>query len=282
MQTLALAAMLALAGPPVLEPSGEGAVYEPETPQFQSQAQPQSQSQPQPTPTPVDDPTLEPRPDDAADRVTPARQEQPEQRPAAIEAVAVEPVFVEPTLPPPPPPPDGAGKLVGGSISLGLGAAAIGIVAVESTREDGLRTVAPTLIPLGLVAIGVGTYFVIRGAKSRANLLDWRSYTDSRERPSGEGLIVGGTMSTVIGGVVLVAAGVQTSEATEADRARTIALWSVGGAAFVSGALELTFGLLRRRHYRTWRQRTYLGRLQLSPTGSASARGFTMGVAGRF
>ncbi|MCA9683969.1 MAG: hypothetical protein KC457_17340 [Myxococcales bacterium] len=193
-------------------------------------------------------------------------------------------VPVMPPLPPPPPPPDGSGRLVGGSVSLALGLGAFAVVAYEAGREDGNPAfVAGTFVPLGLAALGVGTYLLIRGAKARANFLDWRSFAGQRGRPSGSGLVVGGTMSLVIGGVTMVAAAVESSDPDNGDPVLATSLWSVGGAAALAGVLQLTFGVLRRNQYRVWRQRTFLTPVVMTrPTRPGQLVGAGIGLSGSF
>jgi hypothetical protein len=186
-----------------------------------------------------------------------------------------------PQLAPPPPPPDGSGRIVGGGFGIGLGlTAALAPVIYESTREDGNpEFVAGTFIPLGLASVGVGTYLLVRGVKARRNFLDWESFTGEQGRPSGNGLIVGGTISMVVGGVTLVGASFASREA-EAGNPLVPTLWAVGGTAAVAGIAGLAWGLVRRSRYRIWRQRTFIG--ALSPTIAPTRRGVAIGLAGRF
>ena len=85
---------------------------------------------------------------------------------------------------------------------------------VEVARDEGgdPQFVAATFIPIGLTSIGIGTYLLVRGAKARANFNEWRAFTRADSRPTGEGLLVAGTMSTVIGCVSLLAASIQARE----------------------------------------------------------------------
>jgi hypothetical protein len=183
-------------------------------------------------------------------------------------------------LPPPPPPPDGAGRLVGGSVAIGLGLAAASAVLYEGARADGEpRLVASTFVPLGLASLGVGTYLLVRGARARANFNDWKSFTHARARPTGSGLLVGGTMGVVIGGVTLVAAAVQAREPGAFERPLTPTLFGIGAAGVAFGVAALTWGMLRRNHYQGWRQSTFLG---VVPTVAPSRSGVSFGVAGRF
>ncbi|NVB37052.1 hypothetical protein G6O69_04365 [Pseudenhygromyxa sp. WMMC2535] len=189
------------------------------------------------------------------------------------------PVLPPMELPPPPPPPDGAGRLVGGSVAIALGLGAVSVVGYEASREDGNPgVVAGTFIPLGLAGLGVGVYLLIRGAKARARLLEWRSYAEQRGRPSGSGMVVGGTMSVAISGVTLVAAAVQSRDVDTRGRPLNTALWTVGGAGLATGAALLSTGLVRRKRYQAWRQRTFLA----APVVTRLPGGFGLGVAGRF
>jgi hypothetical protein len=200
-------------------------------------------------------------------------------------AVLVEPI-VSPegpttiTLPPPPPPPDGSGRLVGGALAIGLGAGAFVAVSQELRREAGNPTyVASTFIPLGLVSLGVGTYMLIRGGKARANFNHWKQFTGYEVPPQGNGLLVGGTMITAIGGVVLIN-GVMRSSRGQQD-ILTTALLSIGGAALVAGGAQLAVGLVRRERHRRWRRN---GLFVLSPPGIApiAEGGFALGLMGGF
>lgn len=251
--------------------------------------------------SPVDTSTApEQPPESEQERALPDVQEEPvEDRGSGSEVVPepplelpVEPpaepgpmlVPIMPPLPPPPPPPDGSGRLVGGSVSLALGLGAFAVVAYEAGRDDGNPAyVAGTFVPLGLAALGVGTYLLIRGAKARANFLDWRAFAGQRGRPSGNGMVVGGTMSLVIGGVTMVAAAVESGDPDDGDEMLATTLWSVGGAAALAGVLQLTFGLLRRSQYRAWRQRTFLAPMVMTQPGRPSRiTGVGVGVGGRF
>ena len=167
-------------------------------------------------------------------------------------------------LPPPPPPPTGSGRLVGGSFALALGVGAASAVIVESTRENGNpRFVAVTFVQLGLASIGVGTYLLVRGAKARSNYNDWRAFTNSDALPTGDGLIVGGTMSTLVGGVTLVAAAVQARDPDAMTQPLTPTLFAIGATGVAVGVGALTWGLLRRGKYRSWRQSTFLHAAEL-------------------
>ncbi|KIG17497.1 hypothetical protein DB30_03198 [Enhygromyxa salina] len=189
-------------------------------------------------------------------------------------------VMQPPPLPPPPPPPSGAGRLVAGSLTIGLGLAAGSAVVVEAARTDGNpRFVASTFVPLGLACIGVGTYLLVRGARARANFNDWKTYTQAKSRPSGNGLLVAGTMSFVVGGVTLIAAGVQAREPGAFDRPLTPTLFGIGAAGAVFGIVGVTTGMIQRDRYRSWRQSTFLS---VVPTLAPTRGGVSFGVAGRF
>lgn len=199
-------------------------------------------------------------------------------------APPVEPPLPTPTLafdlPPPPPPPTGAGRLVGGSFAIGLGLAAASVVIVETARDEGNpRFVATTFIPLGLSSIGIGTYLLVRGAKARANYNDWRAFTRADTRPTGDGLIVAGTMSTVIGGVTLVAAAVQARDPDAFDQLLAPSLFAVAGTGIAVGVGSLTAGLLRRGRYQSWRQSTFLSAV---PVVAPMRGGLGFGLVGRF
>lgn len=183
-------------------------------------------------------------------------------------------------LRPPPPPPTGAGRLVGGSFAIGLGLAAASVVIVEAARRDGNpQFVASTFIPIGLSSIGLGTYLLVRGAKARANFNEWRAFTRTEARPTGEGLIVAGTMSTVIGGVTLLAASVQARDPDAFENLLAPSLFVIGGTGICVGAAALTGGLLRRVHYRNWRQSTFLSAV---PVVAPLRSGAAFGLVGRF
>lgn len=266
----AAAANLSFAGPPVA-PTDESVVYE-EAPEEVEQ-------------------TVPARNDDAIEPVVieappppPASASEASQPPFVPTTQTSPDVKVEPAvlnLPPPPPPPDGSGRLVGGSVAIGLGLAAFGVATYEGTRMTGdRRFIAATFVPLGIAGVAAGTYLLVRGVKARRNFLDWRAYTERRSRPTGNGMIVGGVLSTVIGGVTLVTAVVEAREVQAEDSVRVPVIASVGGVALIAGVFQLTFGLLRRQRYRAWRQQTFLG--SLSPTLSPLRAGASLGLAGRF
>lgn len=205
-------------------------------------------------------------------------------------AVVEEPVLVEPiampegprtiALPPPPPPPDGSGRLVGGSLVVGLGIGAFVAVGQELRSETGNpRYVASTFVPLGLVSLGIGTYLLIRGGKARANFRHWKQFTGYEVPPQGNGLLVGGTMVAAVGGVVLIA-GVTRSSRGEQDTLTT-ALLSIGGAALVAGGAQLAIGSTRRERHRRWRRNSLF---VLSPplVAPIAEGGLALGVMGQF
>jgi hypothetical protein len=183
---------------------------------------------------------------------------------AALPAdLVLQPRFV---LPPPPPPPSGAGRLVAGGFSLGLGLAAIAVVFVEASREGGNPGfVAATFVPISLTGIGLGSYLLARGTKARRNLLEWEAYTSERAQPTGDGLIIAGVFGTVIGGITLVTAGIHSRELDAFRQPLAPTLFAVGGTSLAFGAGSLTGGLLRRQRYRRWRQGTYLSTGGITP-----------------
>jgi hypothetical protein len=252
-----------LFGPPSPEPTDESVVYEPALEPEYGAFEPIEIPPPPPRPAPAPAPKL------------PEASEPPSEPPLPTPTLAL-------NLPPPPPPPTGAGRLVGGSIAIGLGLAAASVVIIEVSRDEGdgdRRFIATTFIPLGLSSIGIGTYLLVRGAKARANFNDWRAYTNAHARPTGEGLLVGGTMSTVIGGVTLLAAAVQARDGDAFDHLLTPSLFAVAGTGLAVGVGSLTAGLLRRSRYRTWRQSTFLSTV---PTLGPIRGGFGFGLVGRF
>jgi hypothetical protein len=246
-----------LLGPPASGPTDESVLYETQREREHGVFEPVEIPPTPPRPTPAPAPSL----------------------PEALEPPLPTPTLVL-DLPPPPPPPTGAGRLVGGSFAIGLGLAAASVVIVEVARDDGNpRFVSTTFIPLGLSSIGIGTYLLVRGAKARANYNDWRAFTRANTRPTGEGLVVAGTMSTVIGGVTLVAASVQARDPDAFDHLLAPSLFAVAGTGIVVGVGSLTAGLLRRGRYRSWRQSTFLSAV---PVVAPMRGGLSFGLVGRF
>lgn len=183
-------------------------------------------------------------------------------------------------LPPPPPPPDGSGRIVGGALSIGLGVAAFAAVSVElrRTSDSNASYVAGTFVPLGIAAAGIGTYLIVRGSKARANYNFWKSFTGLEPPRQGGGLLVGGTMTTAVG-VVMLATGVARSAQGRQDTTATL-LMSLGGAGVAAGALQLGLGLARRQRHERWLRR---GLVQLSPPIVApTPQGWMVGFGGRF
>jgi hypothetical protein len=257
-RVLALLLGSLLLGSPAPEPTDESVLYEAEAEREHGVFEPIEIPATPPRPTP---PSL------------PEALEPPAEQPLPPPALVFD-------LPPPPPPPTGAGRLVGGSFAIGLGLAAASVVIVETARDDGeSRFVATTFIPLGLSSIGIGTYLLVRGAKARANYNDWRAFTRADTRPTGEGLIVAGTMSTVIGGVTLVAASVQARDPDAFDQLLAPSLFAVAGTGIAVGVGSLTAGLLRRNRYRSWRQSTFLSAV---PVVAPMRGGLGFGLVGRF
>ncbi|PRQ09186.1 hypothetical protein [Enhygromyxa salina] len=250
----------------IYEPAPGDPVSEPPTPSEPSEP---------PTPGALGDPV-------APIEITPPPERPPPEPELPADAVTDpwDTVLQPPPLPPPPPPPDGAGRLVGGSLTIALGLAAGSAVVVEAARADGNpQFVASTFVPLGLGCIGVGTYLLIRGAKARANFNEWKAYTQARSRPTGNGLLVAGTMSFVIGGVTLITAGVQAGEPGALDRPLAPTLFGIGAAGVGFGVGGVAAGMIRRDRYRSWRQSTFLSVL---PTVAPTRGGVSLGVAGRF
>jgi hypothetical protein len=252
-----------LLGAPPPGPTDESVIYDPAVESEHGIFEPIEIPPPPARPTPAPAPTL----------------------PAAVEPPSEPPLptpTLPPILPPPPPPPTGAGRLVGGSFAIGLGLAAASVVIVEIARDDeasDTRFIATTFVPLGLSSIGIGTYLLVRGGKARANFNDWRAFTRTDTRPTGEGLIVAGTMSTVIGGVTLLAASVQARDPDAFDNLLAPSLFAVAGTGIAVGVGSLTAGLLRRGRYRTWRQSTFLSSV---PVVAPMRGGVGFGLVGRF
>jgi hypothetical protein len=250
-----------LLGSPAPESTDESVLYEPTLEPEYGTFEPIEIPAPAPRPTPTPAPSL------------PEALEPPLEPPLPTPTLAFE-------LPPPPPPPTGAGRLVGGSFAIGLGLAAASVVIVEVARDDNNpRFVATTFIPIGLTSIGLGTYLLVRGGKARANYNDWRAYTRAATRPTGDGLIVAGVMSTVIGGVTLLAASVQARDPDAFDQLLAPSLFAVAGTGIAVGVGSLTAGLLRRSRYRSWRQSTFLSAM---PVVAPMRGGLSFGLVGRF
>lgn len=213
-----------------------------------------------------------------------------EAAPLVRESPVEEPVLVDPlalpegpttiALPPPPPPPDGSGRLVGGSLAIGLGIGAFVAVSTELRRGTGNPTyVAATFVPLGLVSLGIGTYLLVRGGKARANFRHWKQFTGYDVPPQGSGLLVGGTMITAVGGVVLITGAMRSTRGQQDTL--TTALLSIGGAAVLVGAAQLAMGLVLRERHRRWRRNSLF---VLSPPWLApiAEGGLALGVMGQF
>lgn len=183
-------------------------------------------------------------------------------------------------LPPPPPPPDGSGRLVGGALTIGLGVAAFVTLGAELQRSEGNPTyVASTFAPFGIAALGIGTYLLVRGGKARANFNHWKRFTGYEVPRQGSGLLVGGTMATVVGGVSLIIGSLRSTRG-QYD-AGTTALLSIGGAGVVAGGTQLALGLVRRERYRRW-QRGGLFVLAPPLVAPRPEGGWMVGLAGRF
>jgi len=207
-------------------------------------------------------------------------------------ATVIQPAF---NLPPPPPPPDGSGRLVGGGFAIALGVGAAAAVVVEGSREAGNQQfVAATFIPIALASVGLGTYLLVRGAKARRNYNDWRIYASHEGHPTGDGLLVGGTISVLVGGVTLLAAAGRARQAEGFDGPLTPTLLGIGATGVAVGVGALSWGFVRRKSYRSWREATFLG--SLTPTitplyassvgspargGWGELRGVSFGFVGR-
>ncbi len=233
---------------------------------------------------PASEPPLGPDFDDAIviepAALGPDSSEAPSEPALDVEPIPMPPGLTTIALPPPPPPPDGSGRLVGGSLTIGLGIAAFVTVSQELRREGGNPTyVASTFVPIGLAGLGIGTYLLVKGGKARANFRHWKQVTGYPVRPQGSGLLVGGTMVTAIGGVVLISGALRSARG-EQDTLTT-ALLSLGGAALVAGGAQLAVGLVRRERQRRWRRSSLF---VLSPPLLApiATGGLVLGVMGKF
>ena len=255
-----------LLGPPAPDPTDESVLYEEPVP-VRAPVSTHGTFEPIEITPPPPRPTFVPTPNE------PLALAEPLEPPLPTPKLSFE-------LPPPPPPPTGAGRLVGGSFAIGLGLAAASVVIVEVARDEGNpQFVASTFIPIGLTSIGIGTYLLVRGAKARANFNEWRAFARSEAKPTGEGLLVAGTMSSVIGGVTLLAASVQARDPDAFDHLLAPSLFAIAGAGIGVGVGTLTAGIMRRNRYRTWRQSTFLSTV---PVVAPLRGGVGFGLVGRF
>jgi hypothetical protein len=212
--------------------------------------------------------------------VSPTEPPKPIEAPGLVEPLEFPGGPTTIALPPPPPPPDGSGRLVGGALTIGLGIGAFIAVSTELRRPAGNPTyVASTFVPIGLAGLGIGTYLLVRGGKARANFRHWKQYTGYDAAPTGNGLLVGGTMITAVGAVVLMT-GILRSSRGERDL-QTTALLSIGGAAVVAGGAQLALGLVLRERHRRWR-RNSLFVLRPPWIAPIAAGGLAAGVMGQF
>jgi hypothetical protein len=176
----------------------------------------------------------------------------------------------------PKPPWSGAGRFVGGAVSLagGLGL----LVAASIEFSQGYDTTRPLIsqVPAGVVMLVAGGTMIGTGARDQRLLSEWEAATKIDAKPMGTGMLVGGVTAIALGSM----AGVATSIAVDMnlDAPRSIpAGWATAGVGIAGGTALLIAGVVRRVNYGKWRNRI-TGMPMVAPTRA----GATIGFVGKF
>jgi uncharacterized membrane protein len=176
----------------------------------------------------------------------------------------------------PKPPWSGAGRFVGGAVSLAGG---IGLLIAGSLEfANGYDTTKPLIsqFPAGIVMLVAGGTMIGTAARDQRTLSEWEAATKIDAKPMGTGMIVGGVTAVALGSM----AGVATSIAVDMglDAPRSIpAGWATTGIGIAGGTALLIAGVVRRVNYGKWRNRI-TGMPMVAPTRA----GATIGFVGQF
>jgi hypothetical protein len=189
-------------------------------------------------------------------------------------------VIATPVGPPmqavPRPPWSGAGRFVGGAVSLagGLGL----LIAASIEFSNGYDTTKPLIsqVPAGVVMLAAGGTMIGTAARDQRTLSEWEAATKIDAKPMGTGMIVGGVSAITLGSMAAVATSIAVD--MELDAPRSIpAGWATAGVGIAGGTALLIAGVVRRVNYGKWRDRIS-GMPMVAPTRA----GATIGIVGQF
>lgn len=287
MLSLALAASWLVIGPPELpaddvsEPSAaEVIVVDPSAASTSAEPSPapESPAAVEPVPDPVPDPVPEPG----------ALPLAPELGGPAIVIPSGSVVIVDASQPNridalgprmqavPPVPYSGAGRFVGGAVSL-LGGVGL-LTAASFEFSDGRDTTKPLIsqLPAAIVMLVAGGTMIGTAARDQNRLAEWEAATRIDAKPMGTGLIVGGVSSITLGSLAAIATSIAVDMDLDAPRSIP-AGWATAGVAIAGGTGMLIAGIVRRVDYGRWRKRV-TGAPMVAPTRA----GATIGFVGQF
>jgi hypothetical protein len=176
----------------------------------------------------------------------------------------------------PHPPWSGAGRFVGGAVSLAGG---IGLLIAASFEfSNGYDTTKPLIsqIPAGIVMLAAGGTMIGTAARDQRVLSEWEAATRIDAKPMGTGMIVGGVTAISLGSMAAVATSIASDMNLDAPRSIP-AGWATAGIAIGGGFALLVSGVVRRVNYGKWRDRI-TGMPMVAPTRA----GATIGLVGQF
>jgi hypothetical protein len=176
----------------------------------------------------------------------------------------------------PAPPPSGAGRFVGGAVSL-LGGVGL-LTAAAFEFSDGRDTTKPLIsqLPAAIVMLAAGGTMIGTAARDQRKLSEWEAATRVNAKPMGTGLIIGGVTGITLGSLAAIATSIAVDMDLDAPRSIP-AGWATAGVAIAGGTAMLIAGTVRRVHYGKWRSRI-TGTPMVAPTRA----GATVGFAGQF
>ncbi len=176
----------------------------------------------------------------------------------------------------PRPPWSGAGRFVGGAVSMAGG---IGLLIAASFEfSNGHDTTKPLIsqLPASVVMLVAGGTMIGTAARDQRILSDWEAATRIDAKPMGTGMIVGGVTAVALGSMAAVATGIAVDMQLDAPRSIP-AGWATAGIAIAGGTALLAAGVVRRVNYGKWRNRI-TGMPMVAPTRA----GATFGLVGQF
>jgi hypothetical protein len=176
----------------------------------------------------------------------------------------------------PKPPWSGAGRFVGGAVSLAGG---VGLLIAASLEfSNGHDTTKPLIsqLPAGIVMLVAGGTMIGTAARDQRNLSEWEAATKIDAKPMGTGMIVGGVSAISLGSMAAIATSIAVDMDLDAPRSIP-AGWATAGVSIAGGTALLIAGVVRRVNYGKWRNRI-TGMPMVAPTRA----GATIGFVGQF
>lgn len=176
----------------------------------------------------------------------------------------------------PKPPWSGAGRFVGGAVSLAGGVGLIVAAALE--YSNGYDSTKPLIsqVPAAVVMLAAGGTMIGTAARDQRVLAEWEAATKINAKPMGTGMIVGGVSAIALGSMAAVATSIAVDLQLDAPRSIP-AGWATAGVGIAGGTALLIAGVVRRVNYGKWRSRI-TGMPMVAPTRA----GATVGLTGQF